>query len=59
MSDHPPYSFVQWALPRFHRVVEAAAPLKPAKKLLPAAPATVPAPERMAEPPAAITRLAS
>jgi len=54
MSDHPPYSFVQWALPRFHREVEAPAPRKPAAKLV--APEGVPAPELIPEPPA---RLAS
>ncbi len=57
MSDHPPYSFVQWALPRFHRVVEAPMPRKPAAKLV--TPETVPAPEMAAEPPAIVTRLAS
>jgi hypothetical protein len=57
MSDHPPYSFVQWAVPRFHRVVEAPAPRKPPIKLV--APEHVPAPERVPEPPEALTRLAS
>jgi len=57
MSNHPPYSFVQWALPRFHRVVEAPAPRKPLSKLV--APEPAPAPELVPEPPEALTRLAS
>jgi len=56
MSDHPPYSFVQWALPRFHRVLESPAPLQPIIKLVVPEPKPVPTPEIIAEPP---VRLAS
>jgi len=56
MSDHPPYSFVQWALPRFHRVLEVATPPQPVIKLVAQEPKPVPTPDIIAEPP---VRLAS